>query len=279
MPVGGRHLFSGKARHENKGDAAPHQNIRDGIGVMSVDAHVEQRSVESLAPDRLERALQGGDRTHDGPSAFSEDRLDQSGNHRLVFDDEHPPARPTRGFPLPGSALWATSRFGLAGGPKRKVGMAMPSTTPSTVCYCESSDILKLTRSPLSSNSIFAFPPRPWLTSRSIKLRPKPCRGGLPTVGPPRSTQSNTRLVPLRLSTAQEISSDPPAADREPYFTELVPSSWMIMPSESASFGLSETPGPSMTMRSSRPVRYGSTSWRTTSARDTSPHWSRETSS
>src|SRR5262245_36750225 len=92
MPVGGRHLFSGKARHENKGDAAPHQNIRDGIGVMSVDAHVEQRSVESLAPDRLERALQGGDRTHDGPSAFSEDRLDQSGNHRLVFDDEHPPA-------------------------------------------------------------------------------------------------------------------------------------------------------------------------------------------
>src|SRR5215510_10548063 len=30
------------------------------------------------------------------------------------------PARPTRGFPLPGSAVWATSRFGLAGGPKRK---------------------------------------------------------------------------------------------------------------------------------------------------------------
>src|SRR5262249_41749080 len=99
--------------------------------------------------------------------------------------------------------------------------------TPSTVCYCESSGILKFTRSPPSSNSIFAFPPRPWLTSRSIKVRPKPCRGGLPTDGPPRSIQSNTRLFPLRLSVAQETSSDPPATDREPYFAEFVPSSWM----------------------------------------------------
>src|SRR5262249_8806647 len=126
---------------------------------------------------------------------------------------------------------------------------------PSTVCYCESSGILKLTRSPPSSNSIFAIPPRPWLTSRSIKVRPKPCTGGLPTGGPPRSTKSNTRLSPLRLSIAQETSSDPPAVDREPYLTEFVPSSWTIMPRESASFGLSETAGPSMTTRSSRPVR------------------------
>src|SRR5262249_18569215 len=77
-----------------------------------------------------------------------------------------------------------------------------------------------------------------WLTSRSIKVRPKPCRGGLPTGGPPRSIQSKTRLVLLRRSTAQEISSDPPVTDREPYFAEFVPSSWMIIPSEDASFRL-----------------------------------------
>src|SRR5262249_56013625 len=103
---------------------------------------------------------------------------------------------------------------------------------PSTVCYCETSGILKLTRSPPSSNSIFAIPPRPWLTSRSIKVRPKPCSGGLPTGGPPRSTQSNTRLSPLRLSIAQETSSDPPAAHTQPHLTEFLPPSSTLLPSQ-----------------------------------------------
>jgi len=93
IAVARRHLFSGKAGDENKGNAARHQNIRHGKGVMAVDAHVEQRSVQSLALDRLERALQGGDRTDNGPFGLAEDRLDQSGNHRLIFDDQHPPAR------------------------------------------------------------------------------------------------------------------------------------------------------------------------------------------
>src|SRR5262249_4719385 len=189
----------------------------------------------------------------------AENRLDQSCDHRLVFDDQHPPGS------LPDATLSSAQRSLSRGGPDVRGRLFLgteeegwqdkPSINPPTVCYCESSGILKLTRSPPSSNPIFAFPPRPWLTSRSIKVRPKPCLGDLPTGGPPRSTQSNTRLSPLRLSIAQETSSDPPAADREPYLTEFVPSSWTIMPSATASSGLSETAGPSMTMRSSRPVR------------------------
>src|SRR5262249_3979397 len=160
-------------------------------------------------------------------------RLDQSGNHRLVFDDQHPPARApdTRlstarlGLPDPAAGIPIRLCWGAQGQSRD----AKPAPTPPTGCHSPSNGNLQLNPSPPSSNSIFAFPPRPWLTSRSIKVRPKPCRGGLPTGGPPRSIQSKTRLVPLRLSTAQETSSDPPATDREPYFAEFVPSSWMIM--------------------------------------------------
>src|SRR5262249_39884760 len=95
IAVAGRHLFSGKARDENKGNAARHQNVRHGKGVMAVDPHVEQRGVQSLAFDRRERPLQGRDRTDDRPPRCAENRLDQPGNHRLVFDDQHSPARAT----------------------------------------------------------------------------------------------------------------------------------------------------------------------------------------
>src|SRR5262249_31660791 len=195
------------------------QDIRHGIDVLAVDADVEQRGVQSLALDRLERPLQGRNRTGDGPSGIAENGLDQSGDHRFVFDDQHPPGRVADATPSNARRSLPSGepdvRVRLFWGTEGEGWHALPSTTPSTVCYCESSGILKLTRSPPSSNSIFAFPSRPWLTSRSIKVRPKPCRGGLPTDGPPRSTQSNTRLSRLRLSIAQETSSDPPAADRE----------------------------------------------------------------
>src|SRR5262249_49103650 len=46
----GRHLFSGKTRDENKGNAAPHQNVRHGKGVMAVDAHVAQRCLGCSPP-------------------------------------------------------------------------------------------------------------------------------------------------------------------------------------------------------------------------------------
>src|SRR5262245_11728624 len=88
MAVTGRQLFSGKARHENKGNAASHQNVRYGKGVMAVDARIEQRSVDLLALDRFECPLHGGDRTDDRPPGRAEDRLDQPGNHRLVFDHQ-----------------------------------------------------------------------------------------------------------------------------------------------------------------------------------------------
>jgi hypothetical protein len=55
------------------------------------------------------------------------------------------------------------------------------------------------------------------------------------------SIQSNTTSFSLHLSIARVISTDPSAADRELYFAELVPSSWMIIPSESARFGVSDS--------------------------------------
>src|SRR5262249_57773181 len=122
------------------------------------------------------------------------------------------PGGGTRGAQCPGAPRPPASRasvFRLVGEPEREVGMAAPSTIPSTVCYPASSGILKLTPSPRSSNSIRALPPRPWLTSRSIKVSPNPRCDGLPTGGPPRSIQSNTRLLPLRLSVDQDIPSDP----------------------------------------------------------------------
>src|SRR5262249_62402232 len=126
----GRHLFSGKARDENKGNVALHQNVRHGKGVMAVDAHVEQRGVHSLALDRLERALQGGDRTHDGPTAA---RRIVSISPAIIASSStistRRPARPTRGFPRPGSAcptLRRGSRFRLVGGTRSKAWQAMP---------------------------------------------------------------------------------------------------------------------------------------------------------
>src|SRR5262249_58643082 len=49
--------------------------------------------------DRAERPLQGCARTDDRPSGSAENRLDQSGDHRLVFDDQHSPGRAPNATP------------------------------------------------------------------------------------------------------------------------------------------------------------------------------------
>ena len=115
IAVAGRHLSSGKTRDENKRNAAPHQNVRHGIDVTTVDADVEQRGVQSPALDGLERSFQGCDRTDDRPSGSAENRLDQSCDHRLVFDDQHPP----------GSLTLSSAQRSLArGGPDVRVRLS-----------------------------------------------------------------------------------------------------------------------------------------------------------
>src|SRR5262245_44877605 len=227
---------------------------------MAVDVDVEQSGVECLALDDFKCALQGCDGTDDRASGLAEDHLDQRRNHRLVFDDQHAPAREPHDrlsnpfaarLALPSGRQVATVLLGWAA-EEESVHRNASNCLPQ--CYSEPSGILRFTLSPLCSNSIRAFPPRPWPTSRSIRVSPKPGCGAFPTGGPPRSTQSSTRLLALRFSIAQVTSSDPPAMEREPYFTALVPSSCSTIPSDSANFGLSATAGPSMTRRSPRPT-------------------------
>src|SRR5262249_31533966 len=201
------------------------------------------------------------DWTHDRPSGRAEDRLDQSGNHRLVFDDQHPPAR------APDTRL-SVARLGPPGGApdiwvRLGWGTEEGGWHDNAVYNSLHGLLLRIEWYPqidpqpavfefdlrLSAEAVADFA----LDQSQAEAMARPL--ARPPAAPPRSLQSNTSLLPLLLSPAQEIPRDPPAADREPYFAEFFPSSWTIMPSESASFGLSETAGPSMTTRSSRPVR------------------------
>src|SRR5262249_52737947 len=99
-------------------------------------------------------------------------------------------------------------------------------TTHLVLFHAHSSGTRRLARKPPSPKSTFTLPPSPWLTSRSIKVSPKPCSGlFLFSAGPSRSTQSITSWDWLRVSTDHVTSSLPASTEREPYLAALVPSS------------------------------------------------------